>query len=155
MLRSEIQADIASRFGTIIREDMQNVDSQVTDGYRWYRAMCRLDVGVSSEVMAVNYIVYDEGGAGEAAFYKGALPEKPVTKNEATDSFRQTVKAEIASHEAAGTIKKGTIEYCDEEKELAVVDVYMLDGSSNLVNRKYLAFMDNTETLDFQRIVQE
>ena len=99
-------------------------------------------------------MVYDEGGAGEEAYYRNGMPVDNVDYSDTTSSFKDIVEAEILSKVTAGTIEKGSIRELDEEKKQAVVEVYMLD-TGTLYNRLYFCWEDISLTLQFNQIVQQ
>ena len=71
--------------------------------------------------------------------------------------FRSTVEAEIASRIAADQIFRGTILEIDEDRDFAIVSVYLEDppASTTYVNRQYLAYLDNVAAFQFRQITQQ
>jgi len=65
-----------------------------------------------------------------------------------------TVVSGINQKITNGTIEKGTILEIDEERELAVVSVYMIVATV-LYNRQYLVYSDKDSAFKFEQIVQE
>jgi len=68
--------------------------------------------------------------------------------------WRATVCSGIDAKVAAGTIEKGVIKEIDEERKLAVVEVYVI-VSTVLHNRLYLVYEDKDQAFQFEQIVQE
>lgn len=68
--------------------------------------------------------------------------------------WQATVVSGIAAKEAAGTIEKGVIKEIDEEKKLAVVEVYLF-VATELYNRLYLIYEDKDLAVQFEQIVQQ
>jgi len=68
--------------------------------------------------------------------------------------WQATVVSGIAAKEAAGTIEKGVIKEIDEEKKLAVVEVYLF-VATELYNRLYLVYEDKDLAVQFEQIVQQ
>ena len=71
-----------------------------------------------------------------------------------TSQWYWTVASGINQKVAAGTIEKGTILEIDEEREFAVVSVYMM-VVTDLVNRQYLVYSDKDSAFQFKQITQE
>ena len=65
-----------------------------------------------------------------------------------------TVSSGISVKEAAGTIEKGVIKEIDEEKKLAVVEVYLF-VATELYNRLYLVYEDKDQDIQFEQITQQ
>ena len=68
--------------------------------------------------------------------------------------WRATVCSGIDVKVAAGTIEKGVIKEIDEERKLAVVEVYMI-VTDVLYNRLYLVYEDKDQAFQFEQIIQE
>lgn len=68
--------------------------------------------------------------------------------------WRAVVCSGIDAKVAAGAIEKGTIKDINEEKKLAVVEVYMI-VTDTLYNRLYLVYEDKDQAFKFEQIVQE
>jgi hypothetical protein len=68
--------------------------------------------------------------------------------------WQATVVSGIAAKEAAGIIEKGVIKEIDEEKKLAVVEVYLF-VSTELYNRLYLVYEDKDQLVQFEQITQQ
>lgn len=149
MLRSELQAEITANIGEILSEKLIEGNAD----YNYYLATVKETVNKLAEVQQILYFVFDEGGA-EEAYYKDKIPESALDYNKSTTAWRDQVQSGIDSRVASDTIEKGAILECDEERELAIVSVYILDASI-LYNRQYLVYNDNTTTLQFEQIVQE
>ena len=96
-----------------------------------------LDKQISKQGGVVNTVVSD-------TFTAGAF------------TFRATVETEIATRVAAGNIFLGSIQEIDEDRNFAIVNVYLEDppASGTYKNRLYLAYLDNTAAFQFRQITQ-
>lgn len=153
MTKAELLTEITTRYGPLLLEKLMNENDPASYG-KWYQLLLSVQVNNTAFNQTVHIIVYDEGGAGEEAYYRDGIPVDRVGYSDTTSSFKDTVEAEILAKVTAGTIEKGSIRELDEEKKHAVVEVYMLD-TGTLYNRLYFCWEDTGMTLQFQQIVQQ
>lgn len=69
-------------------------------------------------------------------------------------TWRAAVESGITDKIQAGVIEKGIIKEIDEERKLAVVEVYMF-VATDLYNRLYLVYEDKDQAFKFEQIKQE
>lgn len=151
MTKSELLTDIETKLdGTAL----VSVLIESNPYFNHYSATIKIIKNLVAEVQSVQYFVFDEGTGNEEAYYRIELPISAIDDSLSTNDFRDTVETSIANKITAGQIEKGTITEIDEEKERAVVSVYMID-TAILYNRLYLVWNDKDSVLQFQQIVQE
>jgi len=155
MNKSEIEVDIESRIGSIIEITNQDTQRPPEQG-TWYRAVCKITDGDVAYHKSVYYYVYDEGEINEEAFYKDRFPKEGFDHEShiSTTEWEDVILASIAAKEQAGAIEKGILKSVNEQKKLAVVEVYMMD-SGILKNRLYLVYENKDQLEKFERIIQE
>lgn len=84
----------------------------------------------------------------------GAIELNDIFSATSSLPWESTVTSGIAAKEAAGIIEKGFIKEINEEKKLAVVEVYIM-VATELYNRLYLVYEDKDQAVQFEQIVQE
>jgi len=153
MTKAELIAELNTKYGELLESKLMNENDPPSYG-KWYLLVFKALRNESAFNQSVHIVVYDEGGAGEAAYYKDGIPPDKIEYNDTTSAFRQAVEDGIAAKVTAGAIEKGSIREIDEEKKMAIVEVYMLD-TGTLYNRLYLCWEDTDEIIQFERIVQQ
>lgn len=153
MTKAELIAEINTNYGPLLEEKHMNPNDPASYG-KWYQLLLQVVKNQASFHQVVHIIVYDEGGPTEEAYYKDGMPEDQVDYDNTTTAFREAVETSIQNKVDTGVIEKGSIREIDEEKKKAVVEIYMMD-TGTLYNRLYLVWEDNTQTMQFEKIVQE
>jgi len=113
--------------------------------------------GGRSGDLAVKGYILDKCASLEADIAKtGTTDEIPLNDVFGASSlpWYTTVVSGIEAKEVAGAIEKGFIKEINEEKRLAVVEVYIM-VSTELYNRLYLVYEDKDLNIQFEQIVQE
>jgi hypothetical protein len=153
--KAELITEIGTSYtlGSLIHETpLLSVADQAlfsAENLKIYRQIAHEQIEGKMTRRAIAFYVSDEGGGGEAAFYKDRKPIDAV-RLEAVSTFRATVETEIATRVTAGTLLRGKILEINEANKWAVVRVFReVTGEANEEN--YLAYEKLDTSLGFMK----
>ena len=153
MNKSELVTEMEGRFnGTVISQGAGSGESGATT-YAW---AVKVVNGMSANVLHIPVIVFDDGGAGEDAYYRDGIPVYPVSREgetlEATHYWRDLVLAKIADLKTNDQVKTARIDWVNEVDRIAKVTGYK-DNAGDLNEMEYLVYEDKSSVLQTQPIV--
>jgi len=152
MNKSELVTEIEGRFnGTVISQGAGNDEFGATT-YNW---KVKVVNGMSANVLHIPVIVFDDGGAGEDAYYRDGIPVYPVSRDgevlEATNYWRDLVLAKIADLKTNDQVKTARIDWINEVDRIAKVTGYV-ENAGSVDEKVYLVYEDKNSTLQSQLV---